>query len=221
MIKFNAKLKGILFDLDGTIVDSTEAYWYAAKEASKMLKMDNIEDSMILEIPRRLEQKLSLDDIIEDGASKFLEVYLETFYTVTETMTRPLPNVAKTLEILSSKVKLALVTMRSFPSEKIGVELAKFGLSNYFSHIVTALDTNRTKPSPEALIKCMQALDVQICDCLMVGDSISDIRAGKAAGTMTVAVLSGLFNRQELLKENPDFIIKDISAITEFLSEHS
>ena len=72
----------------------------------------------------------------------------------------------------------------------------------------------KPKPSPEALIKCARALDVQICDCLMVGDSISDIRAGKAAGTVTAAVLTGLFTREELSKENPDFILDNVSVLS-------
>jgi phosphoglycolate phosphatase-like HAD superfamily hydrolase len=82
---------------------------------------------------------------------------------------------------------------------------------------VTALDTHKPKPSPEALIKAVKALDVQICDCIIVGDSISDIRAGKAAGSKTVAVLSGLFSRQELAEENPDLIIKDVTVLPNFI----
>jgi phosphoglycolate phosphatase-like HAD superfamily hydrolase len=82
---------------------------------------------------------------------------------------------------------------------------------------VTALNTDNPKPSPEALIQCSKALNVKISDCLIVGDSISDLEAGKAAGAKTVAVLSGLFSHQELVKENPDLIIKDVTVLPNFV----
>jgi phosphoglycolate phosphatase-like HAD superfamily hydrolase len=56
-------------------------------------------------------------------------------------------------------------------------------------------------------------MDLRICDCVMVGDSISDIRAGKNAGAKTVAVLSGLFSREELAREQPDLILSDATAL--------
>ncbi len=82
--------------------------------------------------------------------------------------------------------------MRHAPSEAIIKELECFGISKYFTHVVTAMDTSKPKPSPEALIKCVEALDVEMCSCIIAGDSVNDVRAGKAAGAATVAVLSGL-----------------------------
>ena len=50
-----------------------------------------------------------------------------------------------------------------------------------------------------------------MCDCVIAGDSVIDIRAGKAAGAKTVAVLSGLYSQKELAEEKPDLILKDIT----------
>ena len=93
--------------------------------------------------------------------------------------------------------------MRHAPKESIIKELQCFGISKYFTYIVTALDTSKPKPSPEALIKCVEALDVEMCNCIIAGDSVNDVRAGKAAGAGTVAVLSGLFQCEELVKRMP------------------
>jgi HAD superfamily hydrolase (TIGR01509 family) len=206
-------LKGILFDLDGTLVDSKKAYTYSAKKACAKLRCESVVGSSVLEIPRKLELNLPLTDIVAKDVSVFLKIYLKTYYEVTKTKTYPLPGVAKTLEMLSQNAKLALVTMRFVPKEQVINELSQFGLSKYFAHVVTALDTSKPKPSPEALINCVRTLGVQMCDCIMVGDSVSDVRAGKAAGARTVAVLSGLFSRQELFAEKPDFIIKDVTEL--------
>jgi HAD superfamily hydrolase (TIGR01509 family) len=211
------KAKGIFFDLDGTIVDSRQAYYEAARTAFQAMGQEPPEMKVALEIPRMLERKQQINDLIKGDTRKFLQAYLKTYYSITTEKTKPLPNVSTTLETLSRKAKLALITMRAFPKERIIKELEHFRLAKYFTYVVTALDTHKPKPSPEALIKSVKALDVQMCDCIIVGDSISDMRAGKAAGSKTVAVLSGLFSRQELVEENPDLIIKDVTVLPNFI----
>jgi HAD superfamily hydrolase (TIGR01509 family) len=214
-IKFKAK--GIFFDLDGTIVDSRDAYLEAAKTAFQAIGQKPPETKAALEIPQRLEQNLTISGIVEGDTRKFLDVYLKTYYAITATKTKLIPNVPTTLKTLSKKAKLALITMRFVPKDAIISELERFGIAEYFTYVVTALDTHKPKPSPEALIKCVRALDVQICDCVIVGDSVSDVRAGKAAGARTVAVLSGLFFHEELAKENPDLILKDVTYLPKFI----
>jgi HAD superfamily hydrolase (TIGR01509 family) len=215
--KKNLKVKGILFDLDGTIVDSRDAYVEAARTAFQAVGQAPPENLVALEIPRRLEQNLPIEGIVKGDVRKFLNFYLDCYYKVTKNKTKPVPNVQGTLEILSRKAKLALITMRFVTKTAILEDLTKFGLAKYFSCIVTALDTHKPKPSPEALIKTGKGLDVNMCDCVIVGDSVIDIRDGKAAGAMTVAVLSGLFSRETLSREQPDLILNDVTELPSFL----
>lgn len=211
------KARGIFFDLDGTIVDSREAYYEAARTTFQAMGQAPPETKTALEIPRMLERNQPINHIIKGDSLKFLQVYLKTYYSITTEKTKLLPNVSNALETLSRRAKLALVTMRAFPKESIIKELECFRIAKYFTHVMTALDTHKPKPSPEAIIESVKVLDVRICDCIIVGDSISDIRAGKAAGAKTVAVLSGLFSRQELAEENPDLIIKDATVLPKFI----
>jgi len=213
MSEAKIKAKGIFLDLDGTIVDSREAYYEAARTAFQAMGQKPPEAEATLEIPRRLERKQPLNDVIKGDPKKFLKIYLQTYYAITPEKTKLFPNVSATLNTLSEKAKLALITMRAVTKENIINELEHFGVAKYFTHVVTALDTHKPKPSPEALIKCVKAIDAQICDCIIVGDSISDIKAGKAAGAKTAAVLSGLFSQKELAKEKPDLILKDINML--------
>lgn len=211
------KTRGIFLDLDGTLVDSTEAYLEAARLAFKAIEKTPPPTQEMLEIPRRIEQRLSLSDIIGDNRKKFLSTYLEVYYSVTETKTKLLPNVSATLKHLSSKAKLALITMRHVPNQVICKELDYLGISSYFTHVMTALDTCKPKPSPEALFECAKTLDLQMCDCIIAGDSVNDVRAGKAAGAITFAVLSGLYKKEELFKESPDFILSDVTFLPKYL----
>jgi phosphoglycolate phosphatase len=211
------KVKGILFDLDGTIVDSKEAYLEAARTAFAAMGQKPPEKRVALEIPKRLEQGLRINDLVGYDARGFLDVYLETYYSVTKTKTTPVPNIQLALSVLSTRAKLALITMRYVPQTAVAQELEQFGLARYFAYVVTALDTVRPKPSPEALIKAVKALDVNMCDCVIVGDSVTDVRAGKSAGAMTVAVLSGLFSHEELDREHPNLILENASELPLFL----
>jgi pyrophosphatase PpaX len=211
------EVKGIFLDLDGTIVDSKEAYVEAAKIAFHAVGQKPPENETAFEIPRRLEQGLTISDIVNGDSKKFLKVYYQTYYLVSQEKTKLLPNVSVTLEMLSQKFKLALITMRHVPKQAIVRELESFGISKYFTYVVTSLDTSKPKPSPEALIKCVEALDVEISNCIIAGDSVNDVRAGKAAGARTVAVLSGLFQCEELVKERPDLILKDVTELPEYV----
>ncbi len=209
------KAKGIFLDLDGTLVDSTDAYIEAARIAFTALNKPLPPKEILLEIPRRIEQRLSIDGYTEGCTQKFLPIYLQAYYSTTEKHAKLLPNVAAALDTLSKKSKLALITMRHVPNEVIYKELDYLGIAKYFSHIMTALDTAKPKPSPEALIRCVETLDLEMHQCLIAGDSINDMRAGKAAGAKTVAVLSGLYGKEELAKEYPDLMLADVSLLPE------
>jgi len=212
------KVKGIILDLDGTIVDSREAYVEATRAAFAAIGQERVDTKIATEIPRRLEQNLSINNVMKGiDVQKFLDAYLKSYYRVTATKTKPMPNVSETLKKLSRKAKLALITMRHVPKEKVINELEKFGLANYFQLVVTALDTYRPKPSPEALIRCARQLDVQTSECIVVGDSIADVRTGRNVGAKTVAVLSGIFTREELEIEKPDLILESINELPDFL----
>ena len=217
MIQRKIKAQGIFFDLDGTIVDSKQAYLEAARIAFECLGQKTPESKTALEIPKRLEQGLSISDITYGETEKFLKIYLKSYYLVTPKKTKLIPNVAETLENLAGKTKLAVITMRHVRKQAVVKELQYFGISKYFSHVITALDTDKPKPSPQALLKCVTDLNLDISNCIIAGDSVNDVRAGKAAGAKTIAVLSGLFHCEELSREEPDLILDDVNSIPDFI----
>lgn len=211
------KVKGIFLDLDGTLVDSTPAYIEAAKMAFRAVGKTPPPTEVLLELPKRVEQGRYIDDITQGTTDEFLPVYLDAYHAITDKETKLLPNVAATLEVLSKKAKLALITMRHVPNETLQKELDGYSIAKYFTHIVTALDTDKPKPDPEALIVCIERLDVDMCDCIIAGDSINDLRAGKAAGAKTIALLSGLYTKEELERENPDLVLADINELPDLI----
>jgi len=212
------KVKGILLDLDGTIVDSREAYQEAIDIAFAATGQKMVDAKIAIEIPKKLEQNLPINDIVKGvDVQKFLEAYLKAYYQATAAKTKPMPNISDALNKLSKKARLALITMRYVPKKKIIDELERFGIAKRFQYVITALDTRNPKPAPEAIIKCASQLGILTCECAVVGDSVADIRAGKKAGAKTVAVLSGIFTREELEREKPDLILKSINQLPDFI----
>jgi len=218
MRRTKLKVKGILLDLDGTIVDSREAYQEAIDIAFAATGQKMVDAKIAIEIPKKLEQNLPINDIVKGvDVQKFLEAYLKAYYQATAAKTKPMPNISDALNKLSKKARLALITMRYVPKKKIIDELERFGIAKRFQYVITALDTRNPKPAPEAIIKCASQLGILTCECAVVGDSVADIRAGKKAGAKTVAVLSGIFTREELEREKPDLILKSINQLPDFI----
>ena len=211
------KANGIFLDLDGTLVDSTAAYIEAAKIGFRALGQEVPSAQIIMEIPRRIEQRQNINDLTGGCAEQFMPIYIKAFHSATERHAKLLPNVPSVLECLAERAKLALITMRHVPNQVIQKELDYLGISQYFTLVMTALDTSKPKPSPEALIRCVDTLDLKMCDCIIAGDSVNDMRAGKAAGSCTVAVLSGLYGREELAKEQPDLMLPDVTTLPEYI----
>jgi phosphoglycolate phosphatase len=223
MAKLRIKVKALLIDLDGTIVDITGPCLEAAHKAASKLQLGNIDSFIGLEIARKLQSSPLAGDLfsgfgIDKSMSKeFVKAFLDAWYVIVPVRTTLLPNVKATLRRLSERFKLALITRRDMPKEPVWKELERLGLTQYFRLIVTAQDVDEPKPSPQAFVKAAKQLGVSIRDCAVVGDSTVDIQAGKSAGAKTVAVLSGLFNRKELEKQKPDIIIEDINSLPNYL----
>jgi len=143
------KAKGIMLDLDGTILDVRSAYLEAARKAFSSIGEKTVNIVLVIEIPKRLEQDLAIDDLVRGiDVKKFLNVYLRSYYQSTIEKAKLIPRVTETLTELSRKTKLALITRRDISKEELGKELDKFGLSNYFRYVTTARDTEKPKPSP-------------------------------------------------------------------------
>jgi beta-phosphoglucomutase-like phosphatase (HAD superfamily) len=148
-------VKGILFDLDGTILDTTQAYLEAAKLTFQTMGQQIPEYTQMLEIPKRIEKRLPIGDLTKIDPKKFREAYVKNFYRVAASKTKPVPQVAETLELLSRKVQLAVITMRFMPKENVNAELQRHDLARYFTSIITALDTIKPKPRLRRLLKLL------------------------------------------------------------------
>src|SRR5215211_9429954 len=91
--------------------------------------------------------------------------------------------------------------------------LTQFDLCKYFEVIVTGLSALHTKPYPDPILLAAEKMGVQPQECLMIGDTTVDMRAGKAAGAQTVGVLCGFGEEEELLRMGADHILNNTAEL--------
>jgi len=218
-------VEALLIDLDGTLVDVTEALVEAARRALLTVGMADVNPQIGVEMARKLQSNLPLNGLLRQkrivGAQKerFVKAYINAFHKLASSKTKPLPNVHATLRKLSRHFPLALVTRRGVPKNQLIKELKRLQLNKYFKAVVTSKEVKHPQPSPDILLKAAKKLNVPIEKCAVISDSIVDIQAGKASGAKTIAVLSGLFSREELERWKPDLIIKNISLLPDLLTK--
>ena len=109
------------------------------------------------------------------------------------------------LRELRKSYRLGLTTTRG--RADVDRFIAQFGLNGEFTAIVTRDDVKRLKPHPEPIQCAAQELALPPAQCIVVGDTSMDIRAGRRAGALTVAVLSGFGEPDWLERQGPDLIV--------------
>jgi phosphoglycolate phosphatase len=212
-------VKLIIFDLDGTLVDTsmdiTNALNYALQAYG--FKKFTVEETvqMIGEGITRLiekvlgQEKLQLKDEV---IRKFLDYYSEHLIDYSNVY----PHVRETMEKLNGYKKAVISNKREYLSEKL---LEKLDLLRYFDLIVGSDTTPERKPSAIPVIHVFTKLGVQPHETIMVGDSNYDIEAGKKAGVKTIGVTYGYREKQYLV--NADFLIDSFEYLLSILDIHS
>jgi phosphoglycolate phosphatase len=116
---------------------------------------------------------------------------------------------------LSTVYPLAVVSARGRRSTEFFLD--QFQLKPYFGSIVTAQTCRYTKPWPDPILFAAQTLGIAPENCLMIGDTVVDIKAGKAAGAQTVGVLCGFGKEDELIKAGADLILENTCMLPQIL----
>ena len=123
------------------------------------------------------------------------------------------PRVEELLTILSKKKKIAMLTNNRKSSAV--KTLKKFGLDRFFREkfIYGFDETGKLKPEPDGLLKILKDMRVRAEKAIFIGDMVTDVIAGNRAGVRTVCVTSGLSQKEDLQKENPYLILKEIQDL--------
>jgi pyrophosphatase PpaX len=205
----------VLFDLDGTLVDTTElilasfVWTFDHHLPGRLPTRDALVHTFGRSLPAVLRELAAEHD--EDApdllAARMLATYRDFQIGQHDTLIKPFPGVAEMLrELRGRQRRLGLVTSKREGFARRG--LALFGLEALFEIAIFHDDTARHKPEPDPLLLAAARAGLTPADVVYVGDSIHDVAAGRAAGMRTVSVLWGPFDRTVLERAGPDHIVE-------------
>lgn len=219
------KVAAVIFDLDGTLIDSIDIYFTIVENALKRLNLPAVSRNQILAAAESEEFKWELvlpqdvldrkAEIIDEAWAVINEIAPQMFADNLE-LIQGAERIVKNLSSSGLKIGLVTSTRRQYLETKMQ-PLKNAGVDTLFEAIITSDDVEKRKPAPDPLIACAQQLDMKPGNCVYVGDTTIDIKAGKAAGMSTIGVLTGFDEYEALENENPDAIVKSVQNLLEII----
>ncbi len=201
----------ILFDLDGTVVDTVQLITESFRHATRTVLGEILPDDVITAgVGQPLVEQMRALSV--EHAQELYDVYREYNHRRHDELIRSYAGMEEMLAGLKAAGRrLGIVTSKS--ADTTAMAFRAVGLQGHFDAIVTASDTDEHKPSPVPLELCLERLGATASGAVYVGDSPFDIRAGAAAGMATVAVAWGVFSRDALMATHPSFWVRDTDEL--------
>jgi pyrophosphatase PpaX len=196
----------VLFDLDGTLIDSGSLILSSFQHATRTVLGQVIPDEVLMAGVGGHGIHAQMREFDEERADELVRVYRDHNATVYRAVLA-FPGIESVLgQLRREGRRLGVVTVKGRATVDVTFEVLP--LRGYFETVVTADDTERHKPDPEPLLLALEHLGADVADAAYVGDSPFDIRAARAAGMIAVAVTwGGIHPLSRLEAERPDHVV--------------
>jgi len=206
----------VLFDLDGTLVDSGAIILASFKHAARTVLARDVEEEQIAALVGGSNLHDQMRVLSPAHVDELVRVYREHNRPLHDEL-QAFDGVEELIETLSGQGrKLGIVTAKG--RQTVDLAFAVLSLESYFDAVVTADMTDRHKPDPAPVLKALELLESEPADAAFVGDSPYDIAAGKAAGVFTVAVSWGKIHPEErLLEAGADVLVHSPKELLDVL----
>jgi pyrophosphatase PpaX len=200
------RIDAILFDLDGTLLDTTDLIIKSFQHTCSLhLQRDVTVDDVYPYFGKPLRTALGAlgPDCVEDLIKTYRAYNLEHH----DGMISIFPGVTDTIKALAEYgIKMAIVTSKTEKTALRGLRL--FALESYFNEIIGLESTDKHKPDPAPVQLALERLQIEAEYALMVGDSPFDLQSAKAAGVKTAAVRWSALPWADMEAESPDVILE-------------
>jgi len=204
-------LQAVLFDLDGTLIDTVELIRVSFRHATKAVLGRELPDEVTMaNVGQPLSQQFR--DMAPDHADELLSVYREFNMAHHDQLARAYPGTLEALERVRAKsLPMAVVTSKGTQAATRGID--HFGLRPFFDVVVTADDVEIHKPDPYPLRFAAGLLGVELEYCMYVGDSPHDMQAAVSGGAIAVAALWGAFSPNVVVVPGTAYALTSISEL--------
>ncbi|HAM15502.1 MAG TPA: HAD family hydrolase [Eggerthellaceae bacterium] len=205
-------IRGILFDNDGTLVDTHDLILSSMRHATRQVLERDLPDEVLMAqvgIPLAT-QMLDFADGDERLCDELLRVYRAHNHAHHDSQVKLFPDVLDGLRDLhAAGLRMGVVTAKLHALAQRGLQIT--GAWQYLDCLVAPDDCPKAKPDPDPIIMAADLLGLACDECIYLGDSPFDMQAGLAAGCTTVAALWGMFSSDALQSCNPHFACQTFS----------
>lgn len=209
------KINTVLFDLDGTLVNTNELIIASFLHTLNLYYPNRYQRADVLPFigPSLSETFSSIDPA---RVEEMIQCYREYNHKHYDALVEEYETVYETVEALQKDgYKIGIVTTKVRQTVEMGLKLSR--LKPFFDVVVTIDDVQKVKPDPEPIQKALQLLGANPSETLMVGDNHHDILAGQNAGTQTAGVAWSVKGREYLESYKPTYILEKMSDLLTIL----
>ncbi len=210
----------VLFDVDGTLVDSVRGVVSGLKETySKFLNIEVGDEEIraLIGTPLKVQAGYFSKEALSTQTLEEMEAFaVERFLSLAHLESDFEEAINGLRDCAESGLKTCLVTSKN--EIELDHFMKRFSGKRSVMATVCASDVRLPKPDPESVLLACQKLGVQVSRAVMIGDSIFDVQSARAAGAYSVAVLYGAGNQKKLLEAGPDFVIETPLALRNWLA---
>ena len=213
-------IKLLIFDFDGTIMDTRKTIVIAKQETMRRMGLA-IADEQTCAETIGLSAKSGFKKIYPELSDEMLDLCVQNYRKIFDDTKEKIPptlfvDMADTLNKLKDKgIVCTIATSRN--GKSLREFLDKMNITNLFSYLLAAEDTTLLKPNAEPVIKTLNDLSYSTEQTVVIGDMPIDILMGKNAGVYTCGVTYGNSDRDSLLEAGADYVIDGISELLDIL----
>ncbi len=206
-------MKTILFDLDGTLIDSTQAILEGFEVAYATFNQpvpSAYQVTSLIGYP--LESMFAQLGVPQEHVLEYVKAYKAHYKIISKQQTTLLPFAKEAILSAHKIANLGIVTTKTAQYSQDLLE--HLGIMQYFNVLIGRESVEHPKPHPEPILKAIEALEARIESTWMIGDTILDLVAAQKAGVHGVGVLCGYGQKKELLKHTKILFPNAKEAIT-------
>ncbi len=210
-------IKGVLFDMDGVLVDNMDMHIEAFKQFCQQFGVENIEQKMYecagmgndeimrIMLPAQVVESRGTESLSAEKEAKYREIYAASI--------KPVKGLIDLLKLLNEKgIKCAVGS--SGCRENVEFVLRECGIADYFSALVYSDLVTRCKPDPEIYLTAAKLLGFEPEECMVFEDALMGVESARAANVAEVIALTTTLDRQLLEKSGKcDHIVDDFTQI--------
>lgn len=211
------KITTIIFDLDGTVLDTLTDITNALNKTLSSFNKTNrtpLEVRSFLGNGAKVLVKKSLNNN-EEELETIYQAYVKNYESNTNTYTKPYDGIMELLNTLKQDYKLAIVSNKH--QEAVDKIIASI-FPNIFSYVIGERKNIKKKPEPDMLLLAIHELNSKIEETIFIGDSEVDIETARNANVKSVGVTWGFRDKKVIIEENPNYIIDRPNELLDILN---